>query len=203
MKYFALLSVLLASSAVSLTANATEPVAGAAIPDRPSQNVLMIYSVHPARECYNAAQSGTDLRLGLEHCNIAMRDPMMTYRAQTVVNRGIIRYGLGDPEGALQDFDNALEFNPGYGDAYLNRAQVLVAQKRPDEAMAAINQGIALGATNLHVAYYVRGEIEDDAGQYVQAYRDYRQALRIKPGYGPAESQLTRFKTVPANKAES
>jgi tetratricopeptide (TPR) repeat protein len=203
MKYVALLSALSVSGLLSLSARAAEPVPGAAIPDRPSQNVLMIYSVHPAKECYRAAQSGTDLRLGLEHCNIAMRDPMLNYRAQTVVNRGIVRFGLGDPNGALADFDNALNYNPGYGDAYLNRAQVLVAQKRSDDAMAAINQGIALGATNLHVAYYVRGEIEDDAGQYTLAYRDYRQALRIKPGYAPAESQLTRFKAVPAKKAAS
>jgi len=128
-------------------------------------------------------------------------DPLMNYRAETFVNRGIIRYDLGDHGGALSDFNNALEYNPALGDAYLNQALVLVADKRPTEALAAVNQGIALGATNLQVAYYSRGMIADDAGQYAQAYRDYRQALRIKPDYGPAQRQLARFKVVPKGTA--
>ena len=127
-----------------------------------------------------------------------MVDPLTIYRAQTFVNRGIIRYDLGDDSGALSDFHVALTNNPNLGDAYLNRALVLIAQKRPSDAMAAINEGIALGATNLQIAYYSRGEIEDDAGQYQAAYRDYKQALTIKPGYAPAERQLARFKLVPA-----
>jgi tetratricopeptide (TPR) repeat protein len=198
MKYVALLSAVFASSLAS--ANAAELQAGAAIPDRPANNVQMIYAVDPAQECYRTAQSGTDLKFGLEHCDIAMRDPMQIYRAETVVNRGIIRFGLGDSDGALNDFNNALSFNPAMGDAYLNQALVLISQKRPDDAMAAISKGIAMGAANLQIAYYARGMIEDDAGHYAQAFRDYRQAVTIKPGYGPAQRELSRFKAVPARK---
>ena len=86
-------------------------------------------------------------------------------------------------------------------DAYLSQAQVLVAEKRPADALAAINQGIAMGARNLHVAYYSRGEIEEDAGRLSQAYRDYRRALTIKPDYAPALRQLERFRVVPKNRA--
>ena len=195
MKRLALLSALLLSAA-TMPAFA-DAVAGAAIPDRPTNNVVMIYNTNPAQQCFRTAQDGMDLKFGLEHCNTAMRDPMTVYRAQTVVNRGIIRYDMGDLNGALNDFTNALDYNPSLGDAYLNQALVLVAQKRGPEAIAAINQGIALGAANLQIAYYARGVIEDDAGHYAQAYRDYRQALRIKPGYQPAEREMARFKVVP------
>jgi tetratricopeptide (TPR) repeat protein len=85
------------------------------------------------------------------------------------------------------------------GDAYLTQAQVLVAEKRTADALAAINQGIALGARNLHLAYYSRAEIEEDSGRPAQAYRDYRRALMIKPDYAPALRQLERFKVVPKN----
>ena len=125
---------------------------------------------------------------------------MTNYRAQTFVNRGIIRFDLGDRSGALSDFGIALTNNPNLGDAYLNRALVLIADNQPSDALAAINQGIALGATNLQIAYYSRGEIEDDAGQYAAAYRDYRQALMIKPDYAPAQRQLARFKVVPVTR---
>jgi tetratricopeptide (TPR) repeat protein len=175
------------------------PKIGGDMPDKPVDNLIMIYSTDPALQCYRAAADGTALKDGLDHCNTAVIDPLMNYRAETFVNRGIIRYDMGDRKGALNDFGLALDYNPSLGDAYLNQALVLVAEKRPQEAMAAINKGIALGATSLQVAYYSRGEIEDDAGHYAQAYRDYRHALMIKPDYAPAQRQLERFKVVPKN----
>ena len=185
------LSGMLASSAVAA------PKLGGDMPDKPRGNLLMIYNTDPAQQCFLSAQRGTNLKYGLEHCNTAVLDPLMNYRAQTFVNRGIIRSDMGDHQGALKDFSRAITYNPGLGDAYLNRALVLVAVKRPADAMKAISQGIALGATNLQVAYYSRGEIEDDAGNYAAAYRDYKQALMVKPDYAPAQRQLERFRVVP------
>jgi tetratricopeptide (TPR) repeat protein len=196
MKHPALLSVIFVSTLGITTANAAV-VAGAAIPDRPTGSVEVIYNVNPAAQCYYAARDGVDLRYGLEHCDIAMRDQHMAFRSKTVLNRGIIRYAMGDRAGALSDFQDALEYDPSMGDAYLTQAQVLVADGRPADALVAINQGIALGAKNLHVAYYSRGEIEEDAGRFAQAYRDYKRALTIKPDYTPALRQLERFKVVP------
>ena len=195
MMRLALVSALFVS-AMAMAATAG-PKIGGEMPDRPVDNLVMIYNTDPALQCYRSARDGVGLADGLDHCNTAVLDPLMSYRAQTFVNRGIIRFDMGDRRGALNDFNNALENNPALGDAYLNQALVLVAEKRPTEALAAISQGIALGATNLQVAYYSRGEIEDDAGHYAQAYRDYRQALKIKPDYGPAQRQLERFKVVP------
>ena len=161
------------------------------------REVIIVYATDAAQQCFNAAQKGANLPYGLEHCNTAVIDPMTNYRAQIFVNRGIIRAAMGDGGGALSDFNIALTNNPNLGDAYFNRALVLIAQKEPNEALAAINQGIALGATNLQLAYYSRGLIEDDAGQYAAAYRDYQQALAIKPDYAPAQRELARFKVVP------
>jgi tetratricopeptide (TPR) repeat protein len=196
MKRLAFVSALFLSSLLAPAAMAA-PKLGGEVPDKPIDNLLMIYNTDPAVQCYLTAQAGTNLKFGLEHCNTAVLDPLMNYRAQTFVNRGIIRYDMGDGSGALHDFANAIAYNPGLGDAYLNQALVLVAQKRPADAMQAISQGIALGATNLQVAYYTRGEIEDDSGNYAAAYRDYKQALMIKPDYAPAQRQLERFRLVP------
>jgi tetratricopeptide (TPR) repeat protein len=197
MRCFALLSTVLFSGLTLFPVRAAALVPSAAFPDRAANNVQMIYSVQPAKACFDSAQTGTELKYGLEHCDIALRDPLMNYRGQTVVNRGIIRYAMGDADGAMADFAHALDFNPTLGDAYLNKALVLIYRKEPDQALAAINQGIALGSANLQIAYYARGMIEDDAGHYEQAYRDYRQAVRIKPDYQPALRELERFKTVP------
>lgn len=196
MKTLALLSAAFAFSAATAAFAMQIPM-----PDKDNAGqIIVIYATDAAQQCFNAAQNGVDLKFGLEHCNTAVVDPMTSYRAQTFVNRGIIRYDMGDGHGALSDFDIALTDNPSLGDAYLNRALVLISQKRPNDALAAINEGIALGATNLQLAYYSRGEIEDDAGQYDAAYRDYRQALAIKPDFSPAQRQLARFKVVPAER---
>ena len=191
MKKLALLSAAFAFSVASAALAVQGPF------PTTDREVIIVYATDAAQQCFNAAQTGANLSYGLEHCNTAVIDPMTNYRAQTFVNRGIIRAAMGDGGGALSDFNVALTNNPNLGDAYLNRALVLVAQKQPNEALAAINQGIALGATNLQIAYYSRGEIEDDAGQYAAAYSDYTRALAIKPDYAPAQRQLARFKVVP------
>ena len=188
---------LLSALALSVAMPAFAQRAGAPLPTKDDPGIQIVYATNAAQQCFNAAQNGAQLKFGLDHCNVAVVDPLTIYRAQTFVNRGIIRYDMGDRKGALNDFDIALDYNPSLGDAYLNQALVLVAEKRPQDAMAAISKGIALGATNLQVAYYSRGEIEDDAGHFAQAYRDYRQALMIKPDYAPAQRQLERFKVVP------
>lgn len=194
MKHLALLFISLISSAAVL---ASPAAAHSSFPDKQANNVEMIYNVNPALQCFRSARDTAELRYGLEHCDIAMRDPHMHFRAQTVLNRGIIRYAMGDRSGALQDFRLALDYNPTMGDAYLNQALVLAAERRPDEALAAINQGIAMGAANLHVAYYIRAGIEEDAGRTAQAYRDYRQALTVKPDYQAARREIERFRVVP------
>jgi tetratricopeptide (TPR) repeat protein len=176
---------------------------GAAFPDRPAATELMIFATDPAKQCFNAAQHGKDLRYGLEHCDLALRDPFQKSRAGNAVNRGIIRYDLGDYNGALNDFNIALAYDPGMGDAYLNRALVLVAERKPDEATAAINRGIALGGSNLQTAYYTRAAIEDDAGQFAQAYRDYKQALTVKPDYAPAAREIARFHVEPQSAVQT
>jgi tetratricopeptide (TPR) repeat protein len=197
MKHLAWVSALFAAFLAAPAADAA-PKSGTALDyPRDSTEILYIFQTNPAQQCYRSAQDGTALKSGLEYCDLALRDPLMTNRAQNMVNRGIVRYDLGDADGALKDFHTALNFNPALGDAYLNQALVLVAQDRPQQAMEAISKGIALGASNLQLAYYIRGEIEDDAGQYAEAYRDYNQALKIKPGFEPAIRQLARFRLVP------
>src|SRR6185369_3259614 len=89
MKHLALLSAFFVSC-LAVPAAKAAVIAGAAIPDRPANNVQMIYNTNPAMQCYYTARDSTDLRYGLEHCDIAMRDASLNYRSQTVLNRGII-----------------------------------------------------------------------------------------------------------------
>ena len=161
-----------------------------------SQVQQIIYNVDAVSKCSAAANGQADLKDGLQACNIALRDPAMTHRAALLLDRGVIEVKLGDNQTALKDYGGAIALDGKLGDAYVSRAGLLVEMKHYEEARADIAQGIALNASNLHVAYYSRAVIEEESGDVNAAYRDYKQALAIKPDFGPAIRELARFKLV-------
>lgn len=156
----------------------------------------MIYNVDAAAQCSAAANDQGDLRQGLSWCDTALADPAMNHRAALLADRGVVKARLGDNRAALADYDAAIARDPRLGDAYVSRAGVLVAMHRYDEAKSDIAQAIALGAGNLHAAYYSRGVIAEETGDLRGAYRDYKQALALKPDFAAASRELARFKVV-------
>jgi tetratricopeptide (TPR) repeat protein len=156
----------------------------------------MIYVVNAAQKCSLAAENQGDLKQGREACNTALADPVMLHRAALMMDRGIVAVRLGDNRAALADYNGAIALDPKLGEAYVSRAGLLVAMKRYDEAGADINRAMALGATNMHAAWYALGVIAEEKGDIQGAYRDYKQALALKPDYDAAARELARFRTV-------
>jgi tetratricopeptide (TPR) repeat protein len=156
----------------------------------------VIYNISAATKCSGAAAGQVELKDGLAACDVALSDPHMIHVAELMVDRGVIQTRLGDNAAALIDYNGAIALNSQLGDAYVSRAGVLVAMKRYDEARADIAQGMALSANNLHAAYYSRAVIEEESGDVKAAYRDYNQALAIKPDFAPASRELSRFRRV-------
>jgi tetratricopeptide (TPR) repeat protein len=156
----------------------------------------MIYNVDAAGQCSAAANDQADLKTGLSYCDVALSDPMMNHRAALLSNRGVIKARLANNAGALEDYSAAIATDPTLGDAYVSRAGVLIAMKRFDEARADVAQGMALNASNMHAAYFSRAVIAEETGDVRAAYRDYKQALAIKPDYAAASRELARFKIV-------
>ena len=184
-------------AATALAALTTTALAG-------PQVQQVIYNVDAVSKCSQAANGlnnpqtnlRADLKDGLQACSVALSDPAMTHRAALMLDRGVIEVRLGDTSAALKDYSGAITLDGTLGDAYISRAGLMVEMKRYDEARADIAQGIALGAGNLHVAYYSRAVIEEEGGDVKSAYRDYKQALAIRPDFAPAIRELSRFKVV-------
>lgn len=156
----------------------------------------VIYNVDAVRKCSHAATGQADLKEGLKACDLALSDPAMNHRAALLLDRGVIQVRLGNNQAALKDYSGAIALDDRLGDAYVSRAGLLVEMKRYGEARADIEQGLALNASNLHVAYFNRAVIEEESGDVKAAYRDYKQALAIKPDFEPALRELSRFKVV-------
>ncbi len=154
----------------------------------------MIYNVDAAAQCSQAAAGIADAQHGQFHCDTALRDPAMTHRAELLVDRGIVKARQGDVNGAIGDYNQAIAENPQLGDAYVNRGAAYIIQKRYGDAWSDVTRGIELGASNMAAALFSRAAIEDDRGDYQAAYRDYKQALVLKPDYTAASRELARFK---------
>ncbi len=61
----------------------------------------------------------------LEHVTrlVKASTPAMAY-----LNRGIVRAGMGDIDGAIADYTDSLRFDPSSAEAYANRAQAYVTK---------------------------------------------------------------------------
>lgn len=151
----------------------------------------------PAQECFDFAESGGDMRAGIERCTFALDTALsVTDRAATLVNRGVLRLGLHDNEKALEDINSGIALNPGLGDAYVDRGAAAMSLGRYDEALADLNKGIALGPHRPHIAYYDRAIIDERNGDIRAAYDDYSKALQLEPGFTLAAAELKRFRVV-------
>ena len=176
---------------------AAAALAAATLPSLAASPVhQVIYNVDAAAQCSAAANDQADLKLGLGWCDTALSDPLTNHRAALLMDRGVVKARLANNAGALEDYNAAIALNANLGDAYVSRAGVLIAMKRYDDARSDIAQGMALGASNMHAAFFGRAVIEEETGDVKAAYRDYKQALAIKPDYWAAQRELARFKLV-------
>ncbi len=89
---------------------------------------------------------------------------LSSFDADTYFNRGIAKYDLGDYQGALIDFNQALQIKPNYADAYNNRGIVKDDLGDKQGALADYNQAAQL--------YLQQGNMEW-----------YRKALRNQKGF--------------------
>ncbi|MGC5703955.1 hypothetical protein J4P02_27520 [Pseudomonas sp. NFXW11] len=117
--------------------------------------------------------------------------------AKSLNQKGEASYRKGDFGGATVYYREAIELEPGYAQAYSNLALAARKHSRPDEAIVADRQAIALASgpnasTVRASAYYDMGRIYEDAGQLATALEHYRKAREQKanPVYDQAIERL-------------
>lgn len=93
---------------------------------------------------------------------------------------GIAQKHIGDLEGALYSYSKALELNPDYYQAHINRGGVYNAMKEYKKALADFNAALEFG--DIAFAYSGRGEAYYGLEQYDKAISDYKMALSLYPG---------------------
>src|SRR5437870_8040168 len=102
-----------------------------------------------------------------------------------LVNRGIEKAKNGDLDGALADFNRAIELNPKDDAPYYNRAQARRLKNDTAGAIADYTRAIELGSTN-PAAYNNRGNARAENNDRDGAIADYTRAIELKPDYARA-----------------
>lgn len=164
-------------------------------------NSVISAGLKPVQECAVAAgkQNLTDRQTAkaMAACNAALNsDLSQTAIAGTLVNRGLIKAAAHDDAAAIADFDAALSHDANLSAGYMSRGAALLRAGRFDAARADFDRAIALSATDLHVAYFNRGEAEEASGDTLAAYHDYRRSQELAPDFKPASLELARFQVV-------
>jgi tetratricopeptide (TPR) repeat protein len=104
---------------------------------------------------------------------------------EDLVNRGIEKGKSGDLDGAIADFNRAIELNPKDDAPYYNRAQAKRLKKDTAGAIADYTRAIELGSTN-PAAYNNRGNARAEKNDREGAIADYTRAIELKPNYARA-----------------
>jgi tetratricopeptide (TPR) repeat protein len=102
-----------------------------------------------------------------------------------LVNRGIEKGKKGDLDGALADFDRAIELNPKDDAGYYNRAQAKRLKKDAAGAVVDYTRAIERGSKN-PAAYNNRGNARAENNDPAGAIADYTHAIELKPDYARA-----------------
>ena len=93
-------------------------------------------------------------------------------------NRGIAKSDKGDLDGAIADYDRAIELNPKYARAYNSRGNAKDDKGDSDGAIADYTQAIKFDP-KYAIAYYNRGIAKAKRGDLDGAVADYTRAIEL------------------------
>ena len=105
--------------------------------------------------------------------------------ATAYFNRATTRYDLGDRQGAISDYSEALRIHPEDDVALNNRGLAHYDLNDRQGAIADFDQAVQQNPEN-YVAYCNRGFIRAELGDRLGAIQDYTSAIHINPDYTPA-----------------
>jgi tetratricopeptide (TPR) repeat protein len=112
-------------------------------------------------------------------------DPRLTSNnrdiTQAFANRGFIRVNQLDLEGAIADFDKAIQVSPSDAESYIKRAEALLIKGNLADAITDFDKGIALNPRNsaASLAYAGRGFTRLLQGDEAEARKDFDKSIKL------------------------
>ncbi|MFQ5442324.1 MAG: tetratricopeptide repeat protein [Thermodesulfobacteriota bacterium] len=103
--------------------------------------------------------------------------------------RGVAYAMAGKPELAIKDLNRALKLFPDDRRLLFNRARVLGALGKYEEAIKDLSIIVSLDPK----AYYERGRLYEKTGRYEEALRDFKKLVALKPDLAEAYLEVARI----------
>jgi serine/threonine-protein kinase len=128
---------------------------------------------------------------GLLYAEVAVASRPTVAVAHNNLATALLRKGPSALDEALACIGKALELDPRYAIAHLNRGVILSAKGHVDEAIACYRQALALDP-GLAQAHNNLGLISRRQGKLDEAIACFRQALERQPRFAPAHENLGR-----------
>ena len=103
----------------------------------------------------------------------------------------------GRLEEAIAECRTAIEIDPEYGNPYNDIGVYLMEQERLEEAVPYLER--AMRATRYECPFFPHfnlGRIYEKKGHWLKAMGEYREALRLNPGYELAAQALHRLQAM-------
>jgi tetratricopeptide (TPR) repeat protein len=97
---------------------------------------------------------------------------------QTLYQKGVNKYDAGNYEGAIEDFNQAIELDPKNALAYNRRGDAYYRLGDYEQAQADSSQAILLNPEDAN-AYFDRGFAFSELDKYKEAIADYTQAIKL------------------------
>ncbi len=119
--------------------------------------------------------------------------------ANDYLKQGSAKCQKGDLDGAIGDFDKALELKPGDAEILYYRGQAKYHNKDLPGAIADFTEVIRLNPSYA-AAYNKRGIAKSENGDLDGAIADYNKAIELKPNYGAAYMNRGGAKLVKGDK---
>src|SRR5437867_4756288 len=115
-----------------------------------------------------------------------------TRSAKNYLRHGLARFAKGDLDGAIGDYNRALEADPKFAEAYLNRGKARQVKKDLDGAIAdyeaaLINDSALMNESReIAQAHLRRGEFRLSRFDLDGAIADFNRSIQINPQIGRA-----------------
>jgi tetratricopeptide (TPR) repeat protein len=106
--------------------------------------------------------------------------------AENLLERAVKKSQLGDKQGAIADYDQAIQLQPDFAVAYKNRGGVKSDLGDKQGAIADFNQAIQL-EPDFAEAYFNRGNVKYGLGDKQGALSDYQTAAKLFQQQGNTE----------------
>ena len=100
--------------------------------------------------------------------------------AEDFLDAGVEKGKSGDLQGAIADFNKAIEIDPQFAIAYYNRGVAKSNLKDYQGAIADYTKAIQIDPQYVN-AYFNRGNTKKGLGDYQGAIADYTKAIQIDP----------------------